>query len=859
MDSTSHLSRSPFFNLDSTSALHVFSFLGPKDLCSAAMVCRDWKSTANDSSLWRYLSQSNPRPMLDPSVPLLLPMSPHQKTEYTAEKTGGHLTENRGLSFTPLLETQNFSNFSLTGISLGISDQCFPSTASGDLSDILPSFEQKSTTGGGYLAQCKEAYEVSEAWRKGHAKVIRLQVKGSDKASSVRIAPDGRTLVFASGGRGACHLFDLCKGNKYSELGLRGVQDRGEAAYDDLLGLYACSAISGDGKNVGFGGFDGVVRIYDVTSGRQTITMGGLQHRAAAQSLALSWDGSIIAAGLSDGHLALGRRVISPVTSQRTSQVFTRDQQQRESLYNCNSNTGGGNSTFGPGQKMEAFLHRPSSKIVESVDCDWWMVRHLGPGLAVTCVEANLGGEGEGPDRNLFVVGTSGGHVSVVDGETGDKKASLVGSCSCPITCLCIHSNRKDGPITSSECDRLVYGGFLHHNTGNGHSNAVYVWDLVSSERVALLYPGGGGGARQTRDRGVRGVGYLGTGGGGSTASGPIKSVFADGYKVATTSGKAVTIFESRTWKVLYEFTLSHQPLQQEHVEYDDVEGKNKQERDTDWFWNLAEGEGGGGGSHVTASGVESCISPNMGANRIDFPGFDVPHEVSHEVHYNSEDGNETGESSAGTSFHNCEISLGSFENSGRGSGSSSSQLEGNNVSGEFLSSEDKSDVRSEVTAFLSGSESALVSGLGEAGNSVSPFVPGSRRVPEDLEPKVGRIGSLGSEGDGFIFASRSRGLSEHPRVEAMKGKALLRSCSDGALQGGNGGNGGSGLKKPNSRMMTFDFYTDELAHQRVHFLGSQMVIPLRGGAVGVLAFGNLRTGQGTAKIDVVPHMKEKT
>eukprot|EP00271_Cylindrocystis_brebissonii_P012778 TRINITY_DN3207_c0_g1_i2.p1 TRINITY_DN3207_c0_g1~~TRINITY_DN3207_c0_g1_i2.p1 ORF type:complete len:989 (-),score=154.15 TRINITY_DN3207_c0_g1_i2:460-3426(-) len=661
METTQGASASAILSLDPTSTLSLFSRLEAKDLCSVAMVCREWRRITNDITLWRDLWYRNPLPMVDSHLPLLFARPPQLPLPEACRVLDFDTPSSRQLALLPRpLAPLNSSPLSYAESSATHQGED-TKEGTGSILPALSSAEEVSQLGGprkgpdGGLvrhvshASWKEMNSVSEAWRRGRGSATRLSLPGSDKASSVRIEALQQQLVVASGASGACTVINLRTGQLCEGIGLAGNQDvLSYPSDDDLHGLYACTAISGDARSVAYGAFDGQVLLYDVVSGRLSASFGGLQHRAAAQSLALSWDATCVAAGLSDGHLALGR-------GPRHPDVIAMSQAE------------GVGATSG------------------AVASDWWMVRQLGAGLAVTCVEANLAGSAaDGAEQNLIVVGTSGGHVMVLDGETGQKRSAFVGSCSCPVACLCLHaripplrsnsfhpeivlaeavescldsgiswqqrtgrfsnnslrsksnssssnSDSKDSSSSSSlSGERLVYAAFHHQTTGNGHSNAVFVWDMSSSERVALLYPGGAGGARQTRN-GRGGGGYLG---GGTSATGAIKAVFADGYKVVVTAGKSATVFETRKWEVLYEMSVAHWSSAKTGER--GQEGSNKQEEeeregrhgDTDWFWNIADNVGGGNGSHVTAEAVESCMSPRP------MEGLLVPLDGGHHYAY---------------------------------------------------------------------------------------------------------------------------------------------------------------------------------------------------------------------------------
>ena len=104
----------------------------------------------------------------------------------------------------------------------------------------------------------------------------------SDSGTPMAFSPDGRTLA-AIGGREALHFWDLAKG-----------QDR-LATPEAHLGAVHALAFPPDGKTLISGSDDRTVRIWDLATGRPTRT---LSHNGGVWSLAVSADGSLLAAGV---------------------------------------------------------------------------------------------------------------------------------------------------------------------------------------------------------------------------------------------------------------------------------------------------------------------------------------------------------------------------------------------------------------------------------------------------------------------------------------------------------------------------------------------------------------------------------
>ncbi len=100
--------------------------------------------------------------------------------------------------------------------------------------------------------------------------------------SPMAFSPDGKTLA-AIGGRQALHFWDLATG-----------KDRLATPEAHLGGVYAL-AFPADGKTLISGSDDRTVRVWDLATGRPTRI---LSHDGWVRSLAVSADGSFLAAGV---------------------------------------------------------------------------------------------------------------------------------------------------------------------------------------------------------------------------------------------------------------------------------------------------------------------------------------------------------------------------------------------------------------------------------------------------------------------------------------------------------------------------------------------------------------------------------
>lgn len=389
-----------------------------------------------------------------------------------------------------------------------------------------------------------------------------VKFPGSSWDCAVRLHPDSSHAVLASAGTGSVDVVEVSTGERCPRFAGVSSQhmevDAGEAT-DALDALYSSVAISQSCRQVAFGGFDGIISLYDVRRGclLASATAPAPQPAVTALGFCSMQASQILAAGLADGRVAL-----SPLEAWQVCLGDSRCGGARCGLLGCNWDCG--SASF-------------SSRQVNGP----WVTCSLGAGVEVRRIK---GDHGAGAGLSV-VAGTSGGHVMVVDGAVGRVRSSLVGSCSCPVKCLSLHSNEGSSgqPIPEPQASglglyagqsnrqvvqaapqalsRVVYAGFDHHMLGNGHYNAIYVWDVNSAERVALLHPGDTG---LKAHRGGRGVCCRRQS--SNDLSRKIQSVWSDGWKVAVSAGKSVTVFETRTWRPLYELSISSPPC-------DDVEG----------------------------------------------------------------------------------------------------------------------------------------------------------------------------------------------------------------------------------------------------------------------------------------------
>eukprot|EP00898_Chlorokybus_atmophyticus_P003257 jgi/Chlat1/3932/Chrsp26S04202 len=144
----------------------------------------------------------------------------------------------------------------------------------------------------------------------------------------------------------------------------------------------------------------------------------------------------------------------------------------------------------------------------------WWVGRG-----GVVCACSARGGQ-------CVAAGTGGGLIKMYDVNADMEIRHFIGSCDCPLA-----------QVAEAEDLGVVLAAYKHNNSGNGHPNAAFAWDANSQVRVALLKCG---------------TGRIGSGG----TSAQVTALHADGYKVAATSGGAVTVFEARMWRPLFQLGL---------------------------------------------------------------------------------------------------------------------------------------------------------------------------------------------------------------------------------------------------------------------------------------------------------------
>ena len=123
--------------------------------------------------------------------------------------------------------------------------------------------------------------------------------------------------------------------------------------------------------------------------------------------------------------------------------------------------------------------------------------------------------------------GSSRGFVDLLDADAEKVVGTFIGSCSCAVSCLSLGVAATDSaPTPLSSC---VFGGFAHRETnarGNGHAPAVFVWDVRSGDRVAML-------PCPRRGR----------------SAGAVEAVHHEGSRVLAAAEGQLVAFDCRTWK----------------------------------------------------------------------------------------------------------------------------------------------------------------------------------------------------------------------------------------------------------------------------------------------------------------------
>ena len=127
-------------------------------------------------------------------------------------------------------------------------------------------------------------------------------------------------------------------------------------------------------------------------------------------------------------------------------------------------------------------------------------------------------------------VGTSRGHVNVVDMVVGRVSGSILSSCACAPHCLRVLGGPGSSPLLGVTR--------LHAFSGSGHGDTVALWDLRGLEHVTTLWPGSDGG-RASVNRSSKGEQVVG--------------MAMDGHKLVSASAHGlICAWDVRTWRVLF-------------------------------------------------------------------------------------------------------------------------------------------------------------------------------------------------------------------------------------------------------------------------------------------------------------------
>jgi WD40 repeat protein len=140
---------------------------------------------------------------------------------------------------------------------------------------------------GATVAWCGNEHRVA-LWDANAGKQIQEFRPQGNKISELLFSPDGETLIVA--GSAGVHLFTLQERSASRDLSGRS-------------GSVFAAAVSPDGRMVATGGRDGVVRLWEIASGKERRAMYG--DTASVGAAAFSADGAVLATGSNNGFIRL--------------------------------------------------------------------------------------------------------------------------------------------------------------------------------------------------------------------------------------------------------------------------------------------------------------------------------------------------------------------------------------------------------------------------------------------------------------------------------------------------------------------------------------------------------------------------
>jgi WD40 repeat protein len=140
----------------------------------------------------------------------------------------------------------------------------------------------------------------------------------ADAISCIAFSPDGKTLASSGGWDQKIKLWDVPSGMNVSTLGnirrKKGIP--GAIVFDPAItqGISTSLVFSPDGKTVASGEFDGVIKLWDVATGRETV-VSATRDGEGSTVVALSPDGRVLAsanyydAAVKLWHVPTGKRI----------------------------------------------------------------------------------------------------------------------------------------------------------------------------------------------------------------------------------------------------------------------------------------------------------------------------------------------------------------------------------------------------------------------------------------------------------------------------------------------------------------------------------------------------------------------